>query len=67
MCLRLSRSIISRAATPSLAGFVEQLIAHAVEGLPVIQAGQDIIIALVLDTHAFQCGGGHILGQTDLA
>ena len=45
---------------------VEQLFAHAVEGLTVIQAGQDIVIAFVLNTHALQRGGGNVLSQPHL-
>ena len=49
-----------------LVRIAEQLFAHAVEGLTVIQAGQDIVIAFVLNTHALQRGGGNVLGQTHL-
>ena len=44
----------------------EQLRAHPVKGLPVVQPGQDIVIALVLDALPFQHGGGHVLGKADL-
>ena len=44
----------------------KQLGAHPVEGLPVVQPGQDIVIALVLDALPFQHGGGHVLGKADL-
>ena len=44
----------------------EQLCAHPVEGLPVVQPGQDIVIALVLDALPLQHGGGHVLGKADL-
>ena len=49
-----------------LVRIVEQLFAHAVEGLTVIQAGQDIVIAFVLNTHALQRGGGNVLSQPHL-
>ena len=44
----------------------EQLGAHPVEGLPVVQPGQDIVIALVLDALPLQHSGGHVLGKADL-
>ena len=44
----------------------EQLGAHPVEGLPVVQPGQDVVIALVLDALPFQHSGGHVLGKADL-
>ena len=44
----------------------KQLLVHPVEGLAVVQAGEDVVIALVLDAHPFQRCGGHILGQTHL-
>ena len=39
---------------------------HAVECLPVVQAGEDVVVALPLDAQALLGSGGHILGQTHL-
>ena len=43
---------------------LEQFMTHAVECLPVVQAGEDVVVALPLDAQALLGSGGHILGQT---
>ena len=45
---------------------LEQFMTHAVECLPVVQAGEDVVVALPLDAQALLGSGGHILGQTHL-
>ena len=45
---------------------LKQLPAHPLEGLTVVQAGEDIVVPFVLDAQALQRGGGDILGQTHL-
>jgi len=53
-----------RAAQPVRMG--EEIGADPVEGLTAVQAGQAVVIALVLDALLFQNGGGDILQQTYL-
>ena len=53
-----------RAAQP--VGMGEEIGADPVEGLTAVQAGQDVVIALMLDALLFQNGGGDILQQTHL-
>ena len=53
-----------RAAQP--VGMGEEIGADPVEGLTAVQAGQDVVIALMLDALLLQNGGGDILQQTHL-
>ena len=70
MCIRDRFEVVQihhqQGGTAQLFGLLEQRVTGAVKGTAAVQAGQGVVIALVLNALLLQHRGGHILSKTHL-